>query len=56
MVTEAVQECRQGRGMSRVGVGCLHEKLLDDLRLPAAFYDNSGIRPLSPWVLGVNDV
>ena len=27
MVTEAVQECRQGRGMSRLGVGYLHEKL-----------------------------
>lgn len=56
MVTEAVQECRQGRGMSRLGVGYLHEKLPDHSRLLAAFYDNSGIRPLSPWVLGVNDV
>ena len=56
MVTEAVQECSQGRGTSRVGVGCLHKKLLNDLRLPAAFYNNSGICPLSVWVLGVNDV
>ena len=56
MVTEAVQVCRQERVMSRVGVGCLHKKLLDDLRLPAAFYENSGIHPLSLWVLGVNDV
>ena len=56
MVTEAVQECRQGRGMSWVEVGCLHKKLLDHSRLLAVFCDNSGTCPLSPWVLGVSDV
>lgn len=49
MVTEAVQECRQGRGMSWVEVGCLHEKLLDHSRLLAVLTVGHVRCPLGPW-------